>query len=273
MILAVGGLSLPEVRMRDKYDTPTARISPSARPISQTPADLHANVTPPTDPSPQSPLEPALSEASRASPPSPVSPRTGTSGDVICVESSSFSPTVQPELFWVSDVASPLAESAESMADARGLTFVQSIDEDAPPVLGHERSLREAVSSCLDNALKYTPRGGAVGLWAGSSPDGTDTVDVVIWDTGPGVSPADQDHVWEKGQRGDAGLQSNSSGGTGLGMYIARNLVARQRGTIVLQSPVSQETLSEYLRDRTTAVTSVGPGALIRISLRRPSRG
>jgi signal transduction histidine kinase len=176
------------------------------------------------------------------------------------------------ELYWTSDIVIQIAYSASSIADARGVEFFQSVDDDAPPVLGHERGLREAVNNFLDNSLKYTPRGGAVGVWSGVDPHNAKTVDVIIWDTGPGITPLEQERVWDKGQRGTVGLRNKSRGGSGLGMFIARNLVLRQGGTVTIQSPIPFTMLAQLMGDRAASTASPGPGTLVRVSIPRPSR-
>lgn len=176
------------------------------------------------------------------------------------------------ELFWVSDILLPIAEASATLAEARGLTFVRCIDEDAPPVMGHEKSIREVVHNFLDNALKYTPRDGIVGLAAGVAEESPDVVEIVVWDTGPGISVAEKEKIWEHGRRGAAGLESGASG-SGLGLAIAKDLVDRQNGTVDLQSPVPYATLSRFLGERKIDRDAQrGPGSLFRITLRRPGR-
>lgn len=171
------------------------------------------------------------------------------------------------ELFWVSDMLAVVADTTRALAESRGLTFIESVDEDAPPVLGHEQSMREVIHNCLDNALKYTPRGGAVGLCAGSCRRDANEVEIVVWDSGPGILPDEMERVWQRGKRGTAGLLNGSTSGSGLGLTIAKDLVDRQQGHMSLQSPIPPAQLARLTRN--SNVDYVGPGTLCRVTMRR----
>lgn len=82
--------------------------------------------------------------------------------------------------------------SRKDLAIARDLPFVSSIDDDAPPESDDEPTLHEAVSNCIDDALKYAPAGGAAALFVGECADEGETVEIVIWDAGPGIPAEEQ---------------------------------------------------------------------------------
>lgn len=85
----------------------------------------------------------------------------------------------------------------------------------------------------LDNALKYTPaEGGAVTL---SAVNQGGSVCITVADNGVGIEPHEQPYVFDKFFRADP-RQTHGVGGTGLGLYIARELVRRMGGEITLQS-------------------------------------
>lgn len=197
---------------------------------------------------------------------------TGQGGDEVSVIDLVPEEKLSPELFWISDILLPIAEANEELAEARGRTFVFDIDEDAPPVMGHEKGIREVVHNFLDNAIKYTPRGGVIGMRAGVAPEDPDVVEIVVWDTGPGIGYSEQSTVWHHGQRGAAGLSSDESG-SGLGLAIAKNLVEHQNGELTLVSPIPSEELSSLLGDKKVEdEEDFGPGSLFRVTLRRPGR-
>jgi signal transduction histidine kinase len=174
------------------------------------------------------------------------------------------------ELFWVSDVLPDVADSARLLAESKELRFYSSIDDDAPPVLGHEHSMREIVHNCLDNAMKYTPKGGAVGIYAGVSENDSNEVEVIVWDTGPGVSADEMSIIWKNGFRGAAGLGSGVQSGSGLGLAIAESLASRQGGRLSLESPLPAARLSRFA-DRPD-IDHFGPGTMLRLALMRPGR-
>jgi signal transduction histidine kinase len=84
----------------------------------------------------------------------------------------------------------------------------------------------------LDNAVKYTPAGGRVGLRLAH--DGATAI-LAVSDTGVGIPPEHLPHVFERFYRGDPG-RSRDPGGTGLGLSIARWIVEQHTGSIELTS-------------------------------------
>jgi signal transduction histidine kinase len=84
----------------------------------------------------------------------------------------------------------------------------------------------------LDNAVKYSPGGGRVTVGLGARPG---AVRIAVSDPGVGIPPAEQQRVFEKFYRLDTTL-TRAGGGTGLGLYITRELVRRMAGTIELSS-------------------------------------
>lgn len=103
---------------------------------------------------------------------------------------------------------------------------------DLPSVAADPDSVRQVLANLLENALKYAPEGRTVRLAVGS--DGP-LVRFSVADEGPGIPEAEQDRVFEKFFRldphGNPGVD-----GTGLGLYICRELVRRMGGRIWVES-------------------------------------
>jgi len=102
----------------------------------------------------------------------------------------------------------------------------------APTLLTCDRGfLRIVLDNLLTNALKYSPPEGRVWL---QIVDADDAVILAVTDEGPGIPQAEQANVFVKFARG-----GNSGGtlGAGLGLYLARRIVARLGGEILLHSP------------------------------------
>ncbi len=121
------------------------------------------------------------------------------------------------------DVARGAAELYTEVAEANGLTL-RCTDQHTAPVLADPVRLREAVANLVDNALKYTPRGGSVDIQVLSREK---SAVLQVRDTGPGVPEADQPRVWERLFRGD---QSRSKRGLGLGLSLVRAIVRAHGG-------------------------------------------
>jgi two-component system sensor histidine kinase MprB len=97
------------------------------------------------------------------------------------------------------------------------------------PVLGDEQLLGRAVTNLLDNAAKYTPRDGRVVVHL---VDGT----LTVTDSGPGISPADLPHVFERFYRS---TEARSRPGSGLGLAIVKHAAELHGGLVYAgNSPV-----------------------------------
>lgn len=126
--------------------------------------------------------------------------------------------------------------------------------ENAPPplVAASPTLIREMVANLVENALRYTPAGGAVTVSIRHEPrpaavttasTGTSTVagdDIVVrvTDTGPGIPPAEREHVFERFYR----VLGSGIDGNGLGLAIVREIVEGAGGSIALaDGPKGQE--------------------------------
>jgi signal transduction histidine kinase len=127
-------------------------------------------------------------------------------------------------------------ESGVTMHQARAsrneITLNLSIDPDVGAVRADERKVRQVVFNLLSNAVKFTPSGGRVDVSARRH-DGV--VEIAIADTGVGISPADQERIFEEfRQAGDPGTASPE--GTGLGLTLSKRFVELHGGRLWVQS-------------------------------------
>jgi two-component system sensor histidine kinase BaeS len=122
----------------------------------------------------------------------------------------------------LADVASGHAAAAREAGVELAATAGPAILLDADPV-----RVREVVANLVVNAVRHTPPGGSIHLDA--AVDGA-WVELTVVDTGEGIAPADLDRIFDRFyRRADAG-------GSGLGLTIARDLVAAHGGTIRAES-------------------------------------
>jgi PAS domain S-box-containing protein len=101
-----------------------------------------------------------------------------------------------------------------------------------PPVAADPSQLRQVLSNLLDNAVKYSPEGGAISIKLSSDDR---HVRFTVSDGGLGVPPAERERIFEKFYRLDPGM-NRGIGGTGLGLYICRELVRRVGGRIWVEA-------------------------------------
>jgi two-component system phosphate regulon sensor histidine kinase PhoR len=102
----------------------------------------------------------------------------------------------------------------------------------APAVRCDEDKLRQVLVNLVENAIKYSPEGGDVVVHV-EARNGSGRI--AIRDHGIGIAPADHTRIFDKFTRLDPGL-TRGVGGTGLGLYISRELVTRMGGTITVDS-------------------------------------
>jgi PAS domain S-box-containing protein len=132
------------------------------------------------------------------------------------------------------DVAS-LARAAVGpvrLAAPERIAFEVTSDENPLFARADEDMLRQVLANLLDNAVKYSPDGGEIAVRSRSA--GT-AVEIAVADEGIGIAPEAQRRVFEKFFRADPSL-SRGVGGTGLGLYIAKELVERMDGELTLES-------------------------------------
>jgi signal transduction histidine kinase len=116
------------------------------------------------------------------------------------------------------------------LATEAGVTLATSRVEEAPAQV--EPALVERLVGILvDNAIRYTPRGGRVDVRTFA--EGGRAV-LEVEDTGIGIAPAERDRVFERFYRGTA-ARTAAPEGSGLGLSIAQWIVARHDGTIELR--------------------------------------
>jgi PAS domain S-box-containing protein len=100
--------------------------------------------------------------------------------------------------------------------------------EDVPQVCADEGQLRQVLTNLIDNAVKYSPDGGDVKVRLEAAGE---YVRFTVADKGLGIPPTEQSRIFEKFYRLDPDM-TRGIGGTGLGLYICRELVRRVHGRI-----------------------------------------
>lgn len=123
------------------------------------------------------------------------------------------------------------ADALRSRADEKGLRLTTRLPSDPPQMKGNLVRLRQALINLIDNAIKYTPEGGEVGVKAVKE-EGQIVLEVS--DSGIGISVEAQPHIFEKFYR--AGDVAETYDGTGLGLSIVRSIVEAHDGRIWVES-------------------------------------
>jgi PAS domain S-box-containing protein len=121
-------------------------------------------------------------------------------------------------------------------ASEKGLTFYCRIPDEAPDaVIGDRMRLQQILLNLAGNAIKFTEQGEvAVGLHA-LSHDGQVSLEFAVRDTGIGIPPLQQKQLFEPFAQADS-FMTRRFGGTGLGLFISKNLVEKMGGRIWAES-------------------------------------
>jgi len=113
-------------------------------------------------------------------------------------------------------------------ARLKHITLKMDIEPDLHPILLDASRINQIMGNILDNALRYTPENGQITLSARHTGD---QIELALADTGPGVPDEDLPHIFDRLFRSDESRQRDS-GGSGLGLSIARSLVQAHGGEI-----------------------------------------
>jgi PAS domain S-box-containing protein len=114
----------------------------------------------------------------------------------------------------------------------KNIELVLDAPASLPPVAADAGQLRQVLSNLIDNAIKYSPDGGRVTLALAVRDH---HVQFAVADRGLGIPQVEQGRIFDKFYRLDPGM-ARGIGGTGLGLYICRELVRRVNGRIWLES-------------------------------------
>lgn len=134
------------------------------------------------------------------------------------------------------DVLQKVVQALRAEAAVKEIRLSQKLDPDLPVLAGDERLLHLLVLNLLENALKFTPRGGAV---EATLEAGKDALLLRVRDDGIGISPDHHERIFEKFFVVD-GTFTRTHGGAGIGLYLAREVVSIHDGQLRVESSLGQ---------------------------------
>ncbi|HVW29987.1 MAG TPA: ATP-binding protein [Polyangiaceae bacterium] len=123
-------------------------------------------------------------------------------------------------------------ETVRPAADAKNIALCSEVDETAVHVVGDPERLQQVVWNLCNNAIKFTPKGGAVSVRLRRI--GTD-VELEVSDNGQGIAPDFLPHVFERFRQGE-GSTTRRYGGLGLGLALVRHLIEAHGGSVSAES-------------------------------------
>ncbi|MGD9542611.1 MAG: sensor histidine kinase [Methylocystis sp.] len=139
---------------------------------------------------------------------------------------------ITPESMSLQTLADQCCDMLQLKADESGVTLLREYADAPGEIVADKRACRQILINLLSNALKFTPRGGAVTLRI--EPDG-DQAAITVADDGVGIAAGDLERL------GDPFFQARASSGhrdegTGLGLSMVRGLVGLHGGSIAIES-------------------------------------
>lgn len=124
------------------------------------------------------------------------------------------------------------------MAKEKGIALTKSTDDEPLVLESADRDrLEQVLTNLLDNAIRHTPEGAEIRLTARKlETQGGPQLELVVQDEGEGIHSDDLPYIFERFYKADKARKRESSGGTGLGLFIVKTLVEAHHGKIRAQS-------------------------------------
>jgi signal transduction histidine kinase len=141
----------------------------------------------------------------------------------------------------MSTIANEVCETFKIRAAKADITMTLDIEPGLPSVKGNEDQLRRVFYNLVENAIKFTPRGGNIDLLLRPGPN-ENNVRVLVRDSGPGIGAEHLPHVFERFYRAEQTSPPGTVRGSGLGLAIAKSIVESHGGEIGVSSKVENGT-------------------------------
>lgn len=153
--------------------------------------------------------------------------------DISWIETGQLKLTLQP--LNLAEVVGEVARALQGQLDEKQQLFVNKVPTSLPRITADADRLTQVLLNLLNNAIKYTPRGGTVAIRAGLNVQEPGYVTCSVLDTGVGITPEDQQHLFTKFFRSEDPAVREQTG-TGLGLFITKSLVEMHGGRIWVEN-------------------------------------
>ncbi len=143
---------------------------------------------------------------------------------------------MRPQPQSIDEIITSSMNDMKVQAEKKEITLIK----DSPSeliVMGDRDRLTEVLLNLMDNAIKFTPPGGKITVKARDDEEKTDTVHITVTDTGIGIPENVMPSLFQRFFQADASL-TRKYGGTGLGLYICKNIIDAHKGEIWVESKI-----------------------------------
>ncbi len=129
------------------------------------------------------------------------------------------------------EIINQIAEDLKPNYDKKGITLTIDVPKEFPAIEAEPKMLHEALENIIDNAEKYTNKGGVTVTFSKKNKH----IIIEVKDTGIGIPKTDKPRLFEKFSRGEKSSYQHTDG-SGLGLFIAKNVVTEHHGDISVES-------------------------------------
>jgi len=134
------------------------------------------------------------------------------------------------------DMITGVVETMRSAAANKDITVSYSIEEGVPPISCDQARIRQVLLNLVDNAVKFTPRGGSIEIASRRCRETAEFLEVAVSDTGPGISQDAQRRLFQRLYQEEQEEPVGSRRGLGLGLYLSREILSMHGGRIWTES-------------------------------------
>ena len=150
---------------------------------------------------------------------------------------------IRPIDFHIGQIIEAQCDLTRPLAEKKNLALETHVRAEIPELHQDQGKLQQILNNLLSNAIKFTPEGGRIDITAHLAD--TKTLEMVVSDTGVGISETDQKTIFEKFRQGNTVLPGGDAmtreySGTGLGLSIVRELCRLLGGEIFLESELGK---------------------------------
>jgi signal transduction histidine kinase len=152
------------------------------------------------------------------------------------IESGNF--IVESEPIRVAGILKRAVRSLQSVAARDEIFLLNAHGRDVPEIIGSVEKLTQAIINLISNSLKFTPKKGLISVGAQitrNEQQAPEAIVVTVTDTGMGIKPDELAKIWEKYKQ-TKNKSLRGGGGTGLGLYIVRQIVEAHGGEVTVAS-------------------------------------
>jgi len=152
------------------------------------------------------------------------------------IESGNF--VVESEPIRVAGILKRAVRSLQSVAARDEIFLLNAHGRDVPEIIGSVEKLTQAIINLISNSLKFTPKKGLISVGAQITRNDQqlpEAIVVTVTDSGMGIKPDELAKIWEKYKQ-TKNKSLRGGGGTGLGLYIVRQIVEAHGGEVTVAS-------------------------------------